>query len=76
MPSHPSQQIQRDVMRFQTVAAAGSGQAGHAVEPGDLATRAYYRYLDRGAQPGSDVRDWLDAESDQRTESLAEGRRS
>lgn len=32
----------------------------------DIATRAYYRYLERGRVPGFEVEDWLGAEADLR----------
>lgn len=42
----------------------------HAVHNEDIARRAYFRYVERGSQPGHDVRDWLLAEAGIRAEQL------
>jgi hypothetical protein len=50
---------------LQPTAAADSNQ--NSIEPvpspGEVATRAYFNYLNQGSLPGHDVRHWLEAEA-------------
>lgn len=45
-----------------SVAAQTVEQPRTPPRPGDIARRAFLLYLQRGAQPGHDVDDWLQAE--------------
>ena len=38
--------------------------ADHGPGHDDIARRAYHLYLERGAEPGHELRDWLDAEAE------------
>ena len=40
---------------------------GHPTED-DVRVRAYHRYLERGATPGNDLDDWVEAEKELRVE--------
>jgi hypothetical protein len=41
---------------------------GHPSED-DVRVRAYHRYLERGATPGNDFEDWVEAEKELRRQS-------
>jgi hypothetical protein len=50
--------------------SSGAGTNSLAEQPShaDIAARAYERFLARGAEPGHDVEDWLEAERGLREE--------
>ena len=43
-------------------AAARTNGGGTAPSHGEIAVAAYYRFLERGGQPGFDLDDWIAAE--------------
>ena len=63
----PSRQTKSDVLTMpaEDVLLATS-QIEPAVSDSDISRRAYERFLDRGAEHGHDVDDWLEAERELR----------
>ena len=47
-----------------TNGAAPARVASHSPSDDDIRVRAYHRFLERGASPGGDFDDWLEAEKD------------
>jgi Protein of unknown function (DUF2934) len=54
-----------DAPRPRRTATKKAAQAASPVlSHSDIATRAYYRFVERGGIPGFEVEDWLNAEAD------------
>jgi len=60
-----STQIKNAASALRPSAVADSNRNAHepVPSPGEVATRAYFNYLNQGSLPGHDVRHWLEAEA-------------
>jgi hypothetical protein len=57
--------VKTEAMAYTEVMGRPNGQPSEE----DVRVRAYQRYLDRGATPGNDLQDWVEAEKELRGQS-------
>jgi Protein of unknown function (DUF2934) len=62
MSSKPKRNGSTESQATSTQAATGEASAGNAARDEEIRRRAYEIYLERGAQPGRELDDWLQAE--------------
>jgi hypothetical protein len=65
---HPVQSRQQHQARSIPGPIIQAASSDDAARGEDIARKAYFTYVDRGSQPGHDLRDWLEAETGIRAE--------
>jgi hypothetical protein len=64
MSSKPQRNGNTDAEATSTEAASGEVPVGNSAPDEEIRRRAYEIYLERGEQPGREIDDWLQAESE------------
>ena len=63
-PTSPAPRKRVATKKTNGASPAPAPAATHAPSNDDIRVRAYHRFLERGASPGGDFDDWLEAEKD------------